>query len=964
MVAACSTSAGVVGREANISRSELPTTATVDPAAVSIDGSTPVVEPSAAGLPPLDEPDPAIVVGELANGLRYLIRENGNPGGSVEMRLVVDAGSALQAADQVGGAHFLEHMLFNGTAQFPENELIAVLRRFGAGLGADVNASTSYDETVYELSMPTDDPDVVDTGLVVLEQWLSAATLDPAAVEAERGVVLDEWRTSEQSPDGRVFDAIEELFLAGSPYEGQDPIGTADAISATVPGPLRRFYDDWYRPDNAAVIVVGDIDARTIERGIIDRFGPAVSRGPAPERRELTMSPAGEPRARVVADPDIAGGFALVNLPRPAVRSGTPQEVLQRTVLDDLAFSMIATRLSTAALRGETAFDGASVDSNSIVRGLDAPEIVVDADGAAMQASVQAILDEYERVRRFGFTAAEVARAVGSRRSLEESYYAGRGSRQDSAYAEEYVDHVLEGTSIATDDSRFELVTAVLDGATPETVAYRFVTRLAATGPHILVVVPEDEAADVPEPAAFEEMARTVGARRLLPVGDEDAAIGALMAAPAPVEERSRELLADGGEVSFVRPLLLTFGNGVRVALNPTDIVEGNVALHAASVGGLAAVDLADVPDADAAGTVVAASGLGGFDTVELEAFLADKDVALDAYLEQFTEHLDGFASTVDLEVLFQLVHLQMTEARADDVAVDRYVDDELPYASDPSLDPLTAEFRALLDARYDDPRYLLPTVESLETVDREGIERVMRDRYGDAGDWVFALSGDLDLDEAIELSRRYLGTLPATGRVEATDYVEPPPPEGIVVEQVNAGEGQTASLSLLFTAPASNDRRDDVAARVLEEVVTARLTDSIREELGESYSPFAVVQLTGGATPNAETYLSVSTAPDRVGVVSAAVSEQLTDLITVGPTAVEYEAAIEKVRRDLNLFTNQSINDEVLAVLIDPAGNASFDDYLGEVFLVEEISAGDVRSYLDGWLPLDRYIEVRVVPR
>ena len=180
-----------------------------------------VSEPDPTGLPSISTPDDEIVEGTLDNGLRYIVRSNDNPGGRVSMRLAIDAGSVDQTDDQDGVAHFLEHMLFNGTEEFPENELVATLRSFGASFGADVNAYTSYDETVYELTMPTQDPSVVATGLRILEQWLAAATLDPAQVEAERGVVLDEWRGSATSASGRIFDELESLLLDGSPYEGR-----------------------------------------------------------------------------------------------------------------------------------------------------------------------------------------------------------------------------------------------------------------------------------------------------------------------------------------------------------------------------------------------------------------------------------------------------------------------------------------------------------------------------------------------------------------------------------------------------------------------------------------------------------------------------------------------------------------------------------------------------------------------
>jgi zinc protease len=933
-------------------------------AGTQVDGSTTVTAPDPTGLPPLDETDPAVVMGELDNGLRYLIRDNDNPGGRVEMRLAVDAGSALEDDTQIGGAHFLEHMLFNGTEQFPENELIAVLRSFGASFGADINAYTSYDETVYQLTMPTQDPSIVDTGLDVLEQWLSAATIDQAQVEAERGIVLDEWRISAASSNGRIFDALEELFLAGSPYEGRDPIGTDDAIVATDAGPLRSFYDDWYRPDNAAVVVVGDIDVGDIEDGIVERFGPAVSRGMAPERPELLVDPPTEPTVVVLADPDVAEGFAQVTLPLPVMEATSVEADYQNSILDSLAFDIIATRLGNDALRGEAPFDDARVDSSGFVRGLDAPEIVVSADGDALEASTQAVFDEYERVRRFGFAQAEVDRVVDSYRTSAQSNFDGRGSRQDADFADEYVRHVLTDEPIPTAEAQFAFMNEVLDRATPETIAFRFVERLASSGPHVLVVVPENEADDAPDVATIVEQATSVADRDLEARPVEVGIETDLMVAPDPVEETSIDRLSDDGMSDFVDPIVLEFANGVRVALNPSAIAEGQVAFEARSPGGLAVLDTADVPAANAAGLVVAQSGIATYGPVELADFLSDKDVGLQATIDSFTEGFFGSAATSDLEMLFQLIHLSMTQPRVDPIALDQYLNDELAIASDPGIDPGYAEFVTLLEARYDDPRFLLPTVESLNSVTADDIERVYRDRFGDASDFSFSFSGDLELDEAVELSRRYLATLPSSGRVEVVDYVEPSPPAGVVAQQINAGVGERASLALLFTAPASADRRDDVVAAVLQEVVTARLTDVVREQLGDSYSPFAFVQLTSGGSPNAETYISNTTSPDLLDEVTTAVVQQLDDLRSVGPTAGEFSSASENIRQQLDLFSNEQVNAEVLAVFTDPAGNASFDDFLDQAQWVDDITADDISDAVARWLPAEQYIEVRVLPR
>ena len=931
------------------------------------DGLAVVVEPDPSGLPSIAEPDGAIVEGTLDNGLRYVVRSNDNPGGRVSMRLAVDAGSVDEAADQDGVAHFLEHMLFNGTEEFPENELVATLRSFGASFGADVNAYTSYDETVYELTMPTQDPAVVETGLRILEQWLSAATLDPAQVEAERGVVLDEWRGSATSSSGRIYDEFETLLLDGSPYEGRDPIGTDTAISAMTREPLAAFYDTWYRPDNASVVVVGDIDVDDIVEQITTEFAPITADGATPDRPAVRAVAPTAVAASILADPDIAEGFAAIDLPLVEPGPDDPLSVearTQRQILDTLAFDIIETRLGNAALRGDAPFDDAYVDSSAIVRWLDSPEIVVSGDGADLEASTQWVLDELERVRRYGFSEAEVARAAASFQADTDAEYAGRDSRQDTDFADQYVDHQLLGTAVPSADDEYDLLTAIIDRATPETVAYGLVERLDTAAAQMLIGVPTGEAADVPDESVFVAQVAAVRDRDIDPPADDVAIEGSLMEAPEPVEASSVELFDEDADDGYVAPVLVTFDNGVRVSLNSTPIVEGEIAFEARSPGGLAVLADVDVPAADAASAVVGDSGVATYDAVSLDAFLSDKSVDFSLSIDPFTEGFSGSSSTDDIETLFQLINLTMTAPRVDPLAVDQYLDDELPYATDPSIDPGYAEYVALLDARYDDPRYLLPTVDSLSTVEADDIERVVRDRFGDASDWDFAFSGDLDVDDMVDLAERYLGTLPASGRVETASYVEPPPPAGIVDDAVAGGSGSQANVSFLFTAPATIDRRDDVAAMIVQEIVTARLTDVIREKLGESYSPYAAVQVSSGPTPNAETYLSTSTSAELAGSVKAGILGELGDLRTNGPTQTEFDSAAETIRQQLDLVYNEQINDEVLDVLVDPEGNPDFGDYLGQYELVDDLDRAAITAYLASWLPLDQYITITVSPR
>jgi zinc protease len=943
-LASCSVSSGVTSTQAN-----------------QIDGSS-TAPNSPSGLPSLSTPDPDTIADQLDNGLRYLIRENDNPGGKVELRLVIDAGSGLETDTQVGGAHFLEHMLFNGTEKFPKNELIDVLRSFGAGFGADINAYTSSDETVYTLTVPNDE-DIVDTGLDVLEQWLSFATIDADAVEAERGVVLDEWRTGDQSADGRVFDAIAGFFLAGTPYDGHSPIGGRDAIENIAADELRSFYDDWYRPDNAAVIVVGDVDADRIEEELIARFGDASNRGSNPSRVELVVDPSTSPQARVFSDPDVAEGSAFVTLPLARESSGSAEVDQQNSILELLAFEVIATRLDNDALRGEAPFERASVDSSSIVRGLDAPEISVTINGAGTEASVQAVLDEYERFVRFGVTEAELANAIGSQRSSVQLAYDSRETRQDASFADEYVRHVLEGEWFVEAQQEFDFFTAVLDAATVDNVAAAFADRYDRAAVHIFVALPEAEVGDGPEAAELVVLVEQSADRTLEPRVEEAVLDEELMLRPEPVEESDSFDLVTDSFSDALDPQVLVFENGVRVVLNSTSIVDGTVFFEARSPGGLATVADDDVADAQALSSVLLDSGVATFDRVALDQLLGDKSIEVLPFVDQFTDAIVGSTAATDLEVMFQLINQLMAAPRVEQLAIDRYVDDQLPYASDPGIDASYAEFAALLDARYDDPRFLVPTAESLATVDVEGVQRVVAQRFGDAGDWTFSFSGDFDEAEATDLARSYLATLPSTGQREPVDFSEPAAPVGPTVVDVEAGQGETANVSFLFSGSASSDRRDRVVAQILTEIVNNRLTDFIREELGDSYSPFAIVEIGAGTSPSTEVYISVSTSPELIEEVSTAVLDQLNDLRANGPSSQEFDNAIAAVEEGLGFVNDEQINDEVLDVLVDSDGSGSFDDFVGEFLLVDEIEAADIGTALEAWTSSTDYIEVRVQP-
>ena len=924
-----------------------------EPGVVARD-ATPITRSN--GAPVLDDPEVRTLT--LSNGLTVYLRSNNRPGGSAEMRLAVNAGSGQEDPDQSGTAHFLEHMLFNGTTKFPANDLIATLRGFGMEFGADVNAYTSYDETVFELTVPTTKSANLGTGLDVLREWVSAATIDPKQVESEKGVVLDEWRQRDQTFDGRVAKTSEAMFLTGSGYEGRQPIGTDTAINAMTPELLRRFYDTWYRPDNAAIIVVGDIDVDDMEAEIRDRFEPLTPRGEDTKRTEPALATFGTAAATILVDPDATTGDVEVSLPAPFVADGSV-ESLRHSTLISLAFDMIVTRLNDDISRGLASFTSASVGNNGVVRRLDAPSVMVSGEPDQLPATLDAVTAEFERVRRFGFDSGELERTLGDYRSQNQAKFDGSDTVQDIDYISRYVDHFLIGQPIPTADESFQIYKSIYDEATPEAVGQAFNDLLGKAAPHVMIVAP-DTLAHVPTEAdVLDRIAALptidLTAREATAAGDTT-----LMAPPEPAKETSSKPLDSDG--AFIAPTMLTFENGARVVLNPTSIADNDVYFSATSPGGLSLVADADVPDALNAVSVVTSSGIGDLDAVALDTALSGASIELYPSIDQTSENFVGTTTTDDLELLLQMVNLYMSAPRFDSVALDSTVETLQSYVDDPNSDPDLAEYIAYTDARFgSEPRFrVVPTQAELAGLDLGAIERVWRDRFTNAGDWVFALSGDFDIDVATDLVRRYFGTLAGSGASEQFKDFQPDPPSSVVTREVHAGTGNKGSLRFDWSTPITDPATDSVYADVLTSVLNIRLTDHIREALGASYSPSAFVGLNIEPDQLVESFLNVTGDPTNIAKLSTVVIDDITSLRSAGPTTEEFDAAIAEMDKNYLYFDNQTIGDLLAKAPDKPELITRFRDRPG---VLHDITPSNLQTFIDAVMPVDRYIEVRTTP-
>jgi len=900
--------------------------------------------------------DPDLIAGRLDNGLTYYLRHNDSPGGRAELRLVVDAGSVQEDEDQAGMAHFLEHMMFNGTERFPRNELVDALESFGRRFGPDINAFTSFDETVYEISVTTDDEDLVQLGIDVLREWATRATLTESDVVGERGVILDEWRLRAQGFRARVEDQIQLLILSDTAYEGHLPIGTADSIRATSPAQLERFYSDWYRPDRMAVIGVGDFDVDEMEERIVDAFGDMA---PMTDPREWTApgySPPFDPSAASFVDPEAADAGVTVIWPVPVEPVVTVGDY-QRSLAVSLALEVLAERLRDDALLESGPLLGAGPIDFDWTRTIGARGVDAQVRAERVDEGMEKVLVEVERIRREGLTETEFDRAMSRFAAFTRLQHDQRESTQDVTITGNIIDHHLAGGPMMSPDQRFKVESDILDRLTKADLESALVELLGGA-PAVLVVAPDDEGLPVPSADRILEVLAGLPTADLGTRGDEGIGTSELMAAP----ERA-PIVASSVDRSHGYTTL-EFENGATVYLWESDIAAGSVLAMIEGFGGTSLIEVEDLPEAFAVTEIVGRSGVGDLSVPALQRFLAGRVVRVEPWMSETRQGITGESSSRDVEIMMQLIHLITSAPRFDETAVDAVLDEMRTLnASREDLPDLLFE-EAVIEGYYgDDPRYFaFPTSHQVESFDVSRAQQVYQDRFGDAADLVFAFVGDFEIAEMTDLVARYIGSLPGDGEPSGFVDNQPLPPREVQLFTIEAGTDEQGQLGMFFTNESESTLEDRITAQLLSSIVTTRLRNRIREELGATYSIFASIDLQRDPDPFAEAFIQSTGDPADLELISAEIIADLADLQASGPTDDQLDTAVAQLGDQFELTDNWEIAERLIRAHLYP--DQPFSDVTDRDAALAEMTPEDIRRMAMIAFNLDQRIEVRQIPR
>lgn len=898
---------------------------------------------------------PEVRTGVLDNGLRYFIRHNEKPEKRAELRLAVNAGSLLEGDDQLGLAHFLEHMAFNGTENFEEQELVSYLQQIGMRFGADVNAYTSFDETVYMLTIPTDDEMIVDKAFLILADWAGRVTLDTKAIDDERGVVVEEWRLS-RGAGMRLFDRQLPVLFHGSLYPERLPIGTKESIETSPPEAIRRFYQDWYRPDIMAVVAVGDFDLDAVEKKIRDAMSPLKNPAEPKERVEFDIPGHEETLVSLETDQELTTTRVSVGFKHDAEPEGTVG-AYRRGLIESLHASMFNARLGEIAQRPDPPFivAGSSVEAlgrTDYLYGLDA----LAGDGQT-ESALEALLLESERVDQHGFTESELERAKTNLLRGYEQLFQERDKAPSSAFAGEYVRHFLQGETVPGIAGEVEMAGRFVPGITLDEVNALGSRWITDDNRVILVSAPAKDDVQLPTEEAVLAVFEDVDQRQVEPWVDETSDKPLLANKPTPgrvIETKNYDRI---GVTEW------KLANGVRVVLKPTDFQNDEILFTGTSPGGTSLVAIEDLPSARFSTAILGQSGLGEFNAIELGKALAGKVAQAGPSIEELDEGISGSAAPGDLETALQLVYLNFTAPRLDPEAAGNFIQRFGAMVANRNQRPETTyldEFQKRFTE--DHPRRQPITTEMVQQIDPQKSLEIYRDRFADASDFTFYFVGNFEAEAIQPLVETYLGGLPSTGREETWKDPMIEHPGGVVTFEVEAGIEPKSLVRLIFHGDSEWNREQSFLISSLGKVLQIRMIELLREDLGLTYG----VGINGSLSwrPDAEYSVGFSFGcnPDEVDHIVGAMLDELKRMAEEGVDAELVDKVKANLRREREVQLKENsfwlgLLDAYWTRGTDPNLILDYED------LVSLVTPESMQQALQTYLDFDRYILGVMVP-
>ena len=839
--------------------------------------------------------DPDVRIGKLDNGLTYYIRKNGKPEKRVEFRLAVNAGSVLEDDDQQGLAHFVEHMAFNGTKNFEKNELVHFMQSIGMKFGPELNAFTSFDETVYMLTVPTDSADVLQKGFQIMEDWAHNYLFDSTEVNKERGVILEEWRLG-RGPFQRMQDQFIPVLFNGSRYGERMPIGKKEIIEGAGRNTIRRFYTDWYRPDMMAFIAVGDIDPDATEETIKEMFGRIKGVDNPRPRPTFDIPDHKETLLAITSDKESPYTVVMV-ISKSDPQPETTYKDYRRLMITQLISRMFSQRLDELKEQAEPPllYSGSEF-GELLTREKQAFQAIGIVPETGIERGIQTLVTECERVIRHGFTQGELDRQKKSMLTLYENLYKERDKTESQRFASEYIRHYLTGEPIPGIEFEYEFAKKYMGDITLDEINNTAKQIIKRDNRVVIVEAPEKENFTLPTADQVNELIAKTETSEIEPYVDKVKGTTLMEEKPA----RGRILFTKKKDDLGI--IELSLSNGAKVVLKPTDFKNDEVLFRAFSPGGYSVFPEADFMSASSASSVISASGVAEYSPTDIEKLLSGQKLYVNPYIDAYYEGFNGSAVPKDLESMLQLFYLYFTQPRKDAEAFKSFINKQKGVVTNLLSDPENYFFDCFERIRtQNNPRAeVIPTLEDVEKIDFDRVYEIYKNRFSDAAGFTFFFVGAFKTDSLKPLIETYLASLPSTRSSDSWQDMGIRAPGATVDTAIYKGNDPKSIVALYIESPSPWTPEEAHLFGSLTYLLEMRYVDVLREEMSGVYGSDIDINLIRVPFEHYSVSLYIPCSPDNTDKLTQAALDEIRKIQKEGVKEEDIVKIREAQRREM----------------------------------------------------------------
>lgn len=900
--------------------------------------------------------DSKVRYGKLPNGMTYYIRKNEEPKKRAELYLVNKVGAIQEEDKENGLAHFTEHMAFNGTKNFPKNELVSFLQRAGIKFGDDLNAFTGQDQTVYQLPVPTDSADIFNKAFVVLEDWAHNLSMDGEEIDKERGVILEELRGGKGAQQ-RMRDKWLPILVGDSKYGKRNIIGTEDILKNFSHETIRNFYKTWYRPDLQAIVAVGDFDIDQVEKTIKQRFGSIPKAVKPKPFGKFPIADFKGSRVAIVTDPEFPYMMAQIITKLPKAEEKTlndSRESLKRNLFNQ----MLQARLQELTQQADPPFLFGNASYSGFLGDYDSFFNIAVAKDGNLERAVKAVLDEGVRAKNFGFTETELERAKAQLMTSVEKRFKEKDKTRSASYVNEYMAHFLEENPTPGIEFQYEFVKEQLGGIKineVNTLANKYLTNDNRT---VIVMSSEKDKAKLPNEATVLEWINTAGKGVTAYV---DKVVNKPLVENLPAAGRT----VSTKEIPEVGVTELTFSNGVKVVLKPTDFKNDEILIGARSQGGTSLYDDKDFMSAGLSDAVVEESGVGEFSQSALKKYLSGKVVNVSPFVGEIEEGFSGNASPKDVETALQLIYAYFTKPRKDDDVIKGFLNTQRSaiqnMKASPSPEMVFQDSLNTVLGNYNFRRLPI-SVERWDMVNADRAYAIYKERFANPADFTFFFTGSFKVEQLKPLLEKYLGALPTQNQKESFRDLGIRAPKGKIDKKVYKGIEQKSQATFVFSGDYDYNDDNNWQLDALEEILNIKLIEVIREKESGVYGIGARASYSKIPAPRYSLRIGYGTGPDRVeelGVKTLAVIDEIkkngATQADIDKFKAETRRATEVQMKENGFWQNQLIDAYTKGE--DPKNLLDWEKQL------DKITVASTKAAANKYLSADNFIKVVLLP-